>query len=271
MDEAGRRQYLYHPVWAERRSRRKFDQMLDFARALPDLRDRVSHDIRARSLTRDRVLATGVRLLDEGFFRIGSETYAEKNGTVGLATLRARHVEVASTRARFCYPGKHGIDRVEVITDRTALRVVKALMARPHSGDDTLLAYESDGQWARVRSQDINAYVKEASGLPAVSAKDFRTWSGTVIAACALAGLKDSLSNPRAIRSAQAEAVRVASEHLGNTPAVCRKAYVDPRVLDLFERGITVSPRHAPGSAAVVWSARAGHSPAERAVLRLLS
>ena len=271
LDEAGRRQYLYHLLWSERRSRAKFNQALDFAEALPDVRDRVAHDLRSRQMSKDRVLATAVRLLDLGFFRIGSETYAEKNGTVGLATLRAAHLTLERSKATFCYPGKHAIECIEVIRDRSVLRVLGALAKRPGAHDETLLAHQVDERWAAIRSQDVNAYIKDASGLPTASAKDFRTWSATVIAAAALAGMRESWTSDSAVRRAEAAAVRIASEHLGNTPAVCRKSYIDPRVLDRFEERITIAPDLAySGSGQETWSTISGHSETETAVLALI-
>jgi DNA topoisomerase I len=237
VDAAGRKQYLYHPDWRRRRDQRKFDQMLEFADALPRLRRVVRRDLGGEGLERDRVLAAAVRLLDRGMFRIGSEDYAEQNQSYGLATLLKEHVTLNGTRMRFSFPAKSGQRRDQVIEDPAVLPVVRALRRR-RGGSSELLASRVDGHWVDVGSADINGYLKAATGDD-FSAKDFRTWNGTVIAAALLAG--DVPDTKTARKRRVNEAVRGVAFFLGNTPAVCRASYIDPRVLDRFQSGWTIA------------------------------
>jgi DNA topoisomerase IB len=247
MDAAGRKQYRYHDLWRAGRDRQKFDQMIEFGRALPRVRRRTTRDLRAgRPLPRRRVLACATRLLDLGFFRIGSEDYAEDNQTYGLATMLKRHVTVNGSEVVFDYPTKGGRRRVQAIADDDVRAVVAALKAR-RAGGPELLAYRDDGRWVDVRSPDINAYLKEISGGD-FSAKDFRTWNATVLAALALAGEARRLAarsrerTKTSRRRAVSAAVKAVAAYLGNTPAVCRASYIDPRVIDRFEAGETIAP-----------------------------
>jgi DNA topoisomerase IB len=268
-DAAGRKQYRYHDEWRRRRDQEKFDEMLDFARALPTLRDRVSGDLAAtEELTRERVLACAVRLLDRGFFRIGSEDYAVENDTYGLATMRKEHVTLDGDDTMvFDYPAKSGQRRLQGVVDPISFDVVSRLKRRRGGGEE-LLAFKENGRWRDVRSPDINAFLKEVTGGDH-SAKDFRTWSATLLAAVALgvsgevAGTKTG--RQRAIRRAVVEV----SHYLGNTPAVCRASYIDPRVIDAYEGGVIIGP------AAIASEERVDILPihqraVERAVLRLL-
>jgi DNA topoisomerase I len=239
LDAAGRKQYRYHDAWRERRDREKFEEMEDFARALPRLRRRVASDLRRRGMPRERALACAARLLDRGFFRVGSEDYAEENDTYGIATMRKRHVEVNGDRVTFDYQSKNGQRRVQSIDDPAVARVVRALKARRGGGHD-LLAWKEDGRWVDVRSQDVNDYVKEAAGGD-FSAKDFRTWSATVLAAVALAVSGAAAGRSKAGRArAKSRAVKEVARYLGNTPAVCRASYIDPRVFDRYDGGLTI-------------------------------
>ena len=238
-DDAGRRQYLYHPRWRERRDREKFERMMAFARALPSLRRQVAKDLEAEGMPRERVLACAVRLLDLGFFRIGSEAYAEENGTFGLATLRKEHVTVGRTSASFDYSAKGGARRVLEVADPAVLPVLRTLKRR-RSGGDELLAFRAGRDWVDLRSPDINDYIKERTGGD-FTAKDFRTWSGTLLAAVALAGHADGPATRTARKRQISAAVRVVSGYLGNTPAVCRASYIDPRVIDRFIAGDTIA------------------------------
>ncbi len=240
IDARGRKQYRYHDRWRERRDREKFESMIGFARALPRLRERVAADLRRRKLSRERVLACGVRMLDLGFFRIGSEGYAEENQTYGVATLRRRHAKIDGDVATFDYVAKGGQRRVQAIEDRAVARVVTAMLKRRGGGRE-LLAYRYGDGWRDVRSEDLNDYVKEATG-GAYTAKDFRTWNATVLAAMALAaGARD---RPPETKAARARTKRLATKEvarlLGNTPAVCRSSYIDPRVFDRFDGGLTI-------------------------------
>jgi DNA topoisomerase I len=237
-DAAGRRQYLYHLDWRRRRDREKFEEMERFARALPMLREAAARDLRRRELVRERVLACAVRLLDRGFFRIGTEDYAEVNKTFGLATIRRSHVTLSDGHLiRFDYPSKGGKRRVQSVVDRDVFKVVEALMRR-QTGTE-LLAYKKGRRWVDVVSDDINSYIKEVTE-DGFSAKDFRTWNATVLAAVALA-VSGAAHGSKAGRSrAVTRAVREVAHYLGNTPAVCRASYIDPRIFDRFNDGLTI-------------------------------
>ncbi len=237
-DAAGRRQYLYHPDWRRRRDREKFDEMVRFARCLPALREAAACDLQRRGLVRQRVLACAVRLLDRGFFRIGSEGYAENNGTYGLATMRWRHVTLApGGEVRFDYRSKGGKRRVQSVVDSDVSEVVRALRRR--RGGSELLAYKEGRRWVDVTSDDINEYIKEVT-RDAFSAKDFRTWNATVLAAVALAVSGGALGSKTGRARAVSRAVHEVAHYLGNTPAVCRASYIDPRVFDCFRDGLTI-------------------------------
>jgi DNA topoisomerase I len=240
VDMRGRKQYRYHDLWRERRDRQKFESMVEFARSLPKLRDRVQRDLRKRRISRERVLACAVRLLDRGFFRIGSEDYAEENETYGLATMRKRHVAVNGESVVFDYEAKGGARRVQVVGDRSIAGLVKTLRTRPGGGHE-LLAYRNGSSWRDVRSTDINDYIKETLGEEH-SAKDFRTWNATVLAAVVLAASarERDLSTKGGRARAKRDAVKQVARYLGNTPAVCRASYIDPRVFDRFDGGLTV-------------------------------
>ena len=238
-DAAGRRQYLYHPRWRDQRDRAKFDHMLDFAQQLPRLRRRILRTLRSGDdLDRDRVLACAVRLLDVGLFRIGSAQYADEEGGVGLATVAKAQVTCHHDEVVFDYTGKSGRRRVQAVSDEAAGAVVRALKRR-RSGAEQLLAYRAGRRWHAVRSEQINDYLKDQIGH-AFSAKDFRTWNATVLAAVSLAADGRGASSQRARRHAINGAVRDVSEVLGNTPAVARRSYIDPRVFDRYQSGWTI-------------------------------
>ena len=240
MDARGRKQYRYHDLWRERRDRKKFDAMVDFARSLPGLRDQVERDLGRRKISRERVLACAVRLLDRGFFRIGSEDYAEENETYGLATMRKRHVRIEGNRLVFDYEAKGGKRRVQTIADSKVSRLVKSLRERRGGGHE-LLAYQNGSEWRDVRSTEINDYIKAVIGEEH-SAKDFRTWNATVLAAVVLAASarERDMSTKGGRNRAKRDAVKEVARYLGNTPAVCRASYIDPRVFDRFDGGMTV-------------------------------
>jgi DNA topoisomerase-1 len=240
-DAAGRKQYLYHDEWRRRRDLEKFEDMVEFAHALPRLRERVQADLAAApSPDRDRVLATAVRLLDRGFFRIGTEEYSVRNETYGLATMRKSHVVVEGDVMVFDYPAKHGKRRVQAIVDPQVTDLVCQLKRR-RAGGDELLAYKQAGRWHDIRSADINAYLKAATGGD-FSAKDFRTWSATVLAALAVAVAGEVAATKTGRQRAIARAVKEVSHYLGNTPAVCRASYIDPRVFDAYNSGLVIRP-----------------------------
>jgi DNA topoisomerase I len=239
VDDAGRRQYRYHERWLERRSQAKFDRMVSFARALPSVRRRTKRRLRAGGLGRDRVLSGAIQLLDRGFFRIGGEEYATENGSYGLVTMCCEHVRLERRGAIvFDYPSKGGRRRVESVVDPDLLRLVSELKRRGERRR-RLLRYSEEGEWRDVRSGEVNTYLQELTGAD-FTAKDFRTWSGTVLTAVALARGSPPTSRT-ARRRAIAEALAEVSDVLGNTPAVLRSSYVDPRVLDRFRSGVTIS------------------------------
>ncbi len=237
-DAAGRKQYLYHPLWRQRRDQQKFEETLDFARALPRARRRVARDIKTEELGRKQVLACALRLLDCGFFRIGSEDYAEQNESFGLATIRKEHVWLNGTAITFDYPAKSGERRVQSIVDAKVRRIVSELKER-RAGGPELLAYREGRRWRDVGSAEINDYVKAATGGD-FSAKDFRTWNATMLAAVALAIDGGDGGSKTARRRAITRAVKAVSFFLGNTPAVCRTSYIDPRVFDRYLSGWTI-------------------------------
>ena len=238
-DEAGRKQYLYHERWQQRQAERKFELVREFAVKLPKLRRAVTADLRRQGMPRERALACAIRLLDLGFFRVGSEVYAEENESFGLATVRREHVTIKRSEVVFDFPAKSGQRRIQSIRDAAARRAIEA-MCRRRSGPEDLLAYRAGGEWVDVRSAEINDYIQEEIGEE-FSAKDFRTWHGTVLAAVALAGEEPPRSEAAAKRAITG-AVKQVSEALGNTPAVCRASYIDPRVLDRYRDGTTIRP-----------------------------
>jgi DNA topoisomerase-1 len=240
-DAAGRKQYRYHDAWRERRDGEKFDDMVRFARALPRLRRRVDRDLRdCAGLERRCVLAAAVRLLEVGFFRIGSEEYAAENDSYGLATLLKEHVRIEDGVMVFDYPSKSGQRRRQGIADERLCAIVAGLKRR-RAGGGKLLAYRERGRWHDLRSEDINAYVKDATGGD-FSSKDFRTWNATMLAAVALAVSGASAGSRSARQRAVTRAIDEVAGYLGNTPAVCRASYIDPRVLDAYNAGLTVRP-----------------------------
>src|SRR5919112_2443565 len=238
MDAAGRKQYRYHDKWRERRDAEKFEEMIDFARALPRLRARVAKDIALEDMPREKVLACAMRLLDRGFFRIGSENYAEENDTYGIATMGKRHVTISGDQVTFDYEAKGGKRRVQSIGDPEVAQIARVLKKRRGGGEE-LLAYKVGKRWVDVKSADINAYLKEASG-GGFSAKEFRTWGGTGVAAGALAVAGMASTSKSSPTRAKSRAVKGGLRYLGNTPAVCRASYIDPRVFDRFDGGLTI-------------------------------
>jgi len=265
VDQRGRKQYLYHQRWRERRDQQKFDDMVEFARALPALRARVEADLGGGPLSRERVLACAVRLLDRGLFRIGSEDYAVTNETYGLATMKKRHVTVEGDALVFDYPAKHGKRHVRAVVDPAISELVARLKKR-RSSHDELLAYKDGRSWVDVKSTDINIYLKDITGLD-VSAKDFRTWGATVLAAVTLAATNPADMSPTKRKRLITHAVKHVAYYLGNTPAVARSAYIDPRVFDRFRDGIIIDVHVV----AAEDDATAIQGPVEDAVLALIT
>lgn len=240
MDVAGRKQYRYHDRWRERRDAEKFESMMEFARILPRVRDRVERDLGRDDMSRERVLGGALRLLDRGFFRIGSEGYAEQNETYGLATIRKDHVTVREGAVSFEYDAKGGKRQVQQLIDEDLLVLVEALKRRRGGGPE-LLAYKQGRRWTDVKSADINEYLKQAAGGD-FSAKCFRTWNATVLAALALAVSGEAAGGTsRTRKRAIKRAIDEVAHYLGNTPAVCRASYIDPRVFDRYDGGLTIA------------------------------
>lgn len=240
LDAAGRKQYLYHERWRARRDQEKFDRMLRLARVLPSVRVEVEERLAEPGVSREKVLACSIRLLDRGFFRIGGEDYAQTHETYGLATIRKDHVTVKDDSVLFDYNAKGGLHRLWSLIDPEVAGIVRTLKSRRGGGDE-LLAYKKGGIWCDVRSAEINEYLKSIAGED-FSAKDFRTWSGTVLAAVALAVSGHAITSATSKKRAVARAIKEVAHYLGNTPTVCRKSYVDPRVIDRFNTGWTIHP-----------------------------
>jgi DNA topoisomerase I len=226
-DARGRKQYRYHERWREARDATKYERIIAFGESLPRIRSRVDRDLRGSDLSKGRVLATLVRLLDSTYIRVGNEEYARENRSFGLTTMRDRHVEVEGSKLRFQFRGKSGKEHTVAITDRRVARVVSRLQDLP--GQQLFQWQDDDGELHGVESDDVNAYIRDAAGDD-FTAKDFRTWGGTVLAAWALQELGEYASLTQAKRQV-VEAVESVARHLGNTPAVCRRCYVHPEVI----------------------------------------
>ena len=239
MDAAGRKQYLYHARWREHRDRQKFERMLRFAEKLPRLRREIKRDLSDAEPRRESVLACAVRLLDIGMFRIGGEEYAGEEGGVGLATVRREHVTIHARDVEFDYPAKGGLRRRVRISDPLSHALIRRLRQR-RTGGPELLAHREGRRWQPVRSDEINEYLKDKLGED-FSAKDFRTWNGTVMAAVTLAVEGHDAGTKGARKRVIDRAVRQVAELLGNTPAVARRAYIDPRVFDRYLSGWTIA------------------------------
>ncbi|HEX6340050.1 DNA topoisomerase IB [Umezawaea sp.] len=264
-DDAGRRQYLYHPAWREQQDAEKHARVLELAPALPAFREEVARAMGGSGLGRDRVLAVALHLLDRGIFRVGGESYQQDNGSHGVATLLRSHVAVRKDVVEFRYPAKSGVEFARCLEDSALAAVVRSLR-RSRSGSDRLLVHRSGRDWCEVRSDDVNERFKEMVG-EGYSVKDLRTWHATVLAAVAF-GRVERPGSGRGVARVEAAVMREVAEELGNTAAVARKSYVDPRVVEGFEEGRTVGDvvREVGGE----WETGEGRSAVERAVVRLL-
>jgi DNA topoisomerase-1 len=262
IDAAGRKQYRYHPAWHEEQARQKYERILRFAERLPVLRAATDRHLRRRRLDRAKALATAVQLLDRTLIRVGGEEYASSNGTFGLATLRSRHLTIEDDLIVLDFEGKGGADQHAEVESRRLARVLQEMDDLP--GYEVLKYQDRDGTVVDVRSEDVNAYIQEHMGEE-FSAKDFRTWAGTVAAAVALDELGE-VEGARKRQRAVAAVVHQAAELLGNTPAVCRANYIDPRVIDHFLDGRTISSLQDQ----VERRLERGYSAEELAVLALL-
>jgi DNA topoisomerase IB len=256
LDDAGRKQYLYHPEWRRRRDAEKHDRVLELAERLPAVRKKIRDDLVSPGLTGERVLAGALWILDRGVFRTGGEEYAEENDSHGVTTLLRGHVILRGGELRFRFPAKSGVERVAVIRDAELARLIAALR-RGRADHERLFTYRDGHGVAReLTARDVNERFKELAG-PEFTVKDMRTWTATVLAAAEFAAL-DPATSKRAHKRAEASVMKAVAEQLGNTPAVARRSYVDPRVVDRFADGHTIDPHS--GDREVI----------ERAVLRLL-
>ena len=242
-DKAGRWQYRYHPRFRERQEQRKFQKLVDFADALPRMRKRVARDIRSPGLGRDKVMACAIRVLSTCFMRPGSDEYARRHRHYGLTTILDKHVRVKGELVTFDYPGKSGKQQRREIRDRSVALIVRQMMKLP--GKELFKFRADDGAVVDVKREHLNNYIKSVMG-PDFTAKDFRTWAGTLICACALARVAEDdpevikAAPRREVRKKVVEAVKETAAELGNTPAVCKSSYIEPSVLSSFEKGEVV-------------------------------
>ncbi|QBR92405.1 DNA topoisomerase IB [Nocardioides euryhalodurans] len=262
-DDAGRRQYLYHPDWRTKRDGEKHVRVLGFGKVLSRAREQILVDLGTEGMPHARACATAVRLLDLGYFRIGNDVYADQNGSFGLTTLQRRHVRRQGDALVFCFEGKSGVEHSVTIDDPHAIGALEVMRRR--RGGDQLLAWKEGRSWRDLHSSHVNDYLREATGED-YSAKDFRTWHATVLAAASLAESEEPGESKASRKRAVSAAMKEVAEFLGNTPALAKSSYVDPRVVDAYEEGRTIAA-----------TARRSHRTAderqaalERAVLRLL-
>jgi DNA topoisomerase IB len=238
-DAAGRRQYVYHEQWQAERSEEKYDRALSLSKQLPDWRLQLLVDLKGRGVGRDRVLALAQHLIDQGYFRAGGEEYAQENGSFGLATLLRNHVHLHADSVAFDYPAKSGVRRTVSLEDPLVIRSVRSLL-RAGTTSPRLLVYRTPDGWSEIHADDLNTRFRELVG-DEFSVKDLRTWHGTVLAAEAFTLAREPASKT-ARRREEAAVMRAVADELGNTPAVARRSYVDPRVVMAYEQGITIGP-----------------------------
>lgn len=236
-DDAGRRQYLYHPEWRRARDEEKHDRVLALAGELPSVRAAIRQDLRRRGLDRLRVSAAVLRMIDRGVFRSGGEEYAETNGSHGATTLLREHVKISGDELTFCYPAKSGLVRSLTLRDGELAAVLNSLR-RCRTGTSRLFVYRTGNGWHELHASDVNERFKELAGEE-FTVKDLRTWHATVLAAVSLAA-QEVPASQRGKARAETAAMKEVAEELGNTPAVARRSYVDPRVLREFERRTTI-------------------------------
>ncbi len=236
-DARGRKQYRYHPLYRDARDKSKFGRMLEFSEILPEIRERVERDLRARDLTRRQILATVVMLLDKTLIRVGNDEYARDNRSFGLTTLRGRHVEIKGAKMRFSFRGKSGVDHTVAINDRRLARIVQQCQDLP--GYELFKYLDTSGKRQIISSDDVNAYLREITGRD-ITAKDFRTWAGTMLAARELCVMGPAKSRRQA-EGNMIRAIDAVAKRLGNTRTVCRKYYVHPGLVNAYLKGLTAT------------------------------
>lgn len=264
VDKAGRTQYLYHPKFRQRREQEKFLKVVHFGEALPRLRSRVLHDLAEEGLSRDVVLAAIVRILDQGFLRIGNKRSARERETFGLTTIRREHVTVSNDVVRFRFKGKWNKEQSRAIEDEAVARIVRRLKARSGKSPE-LFRYQENGREVRITNRQVNEYIQRAIGEE-FSAKDFRTWGGTLVCSMALAVLGQAETKTERKRRAK-KAVDSTAEILGNTPTVSRASYICPRLLEDYTDGHPVDALHPPRKRGNPIAKR-GLSPEEKGLLK---
>jgi DNA topoisomerase-1 len=264
-DDAGRRQYLYHPTWRIQRDAAKHVRVVELGRVLSRAREQVITDLGTAGMSLDRACAVAVRLLDLGYFRIGNDVYADQNGSFGLTTLRREHVRRQGAALVFCFIGKSGIEHCITIDDPPTVEALEMMRKRRAPSDVELLAWKDGRRWRDLDSAQVNDYVRRTTGRDA-TAKDFRTWHATVIAAAALAESEEPGETRASRKRAEVTAMKEVADFLGNTPALARSSYVDPRIIDAYEEGRTI--RSAVRRRAATPDER--QTILERAVLKLL-
>src|SRR5215510_1300209 len=266
-DMADRWQYLYHDKHVRRSEKKKFERLIDFADSLPLLRRTVARGLRQPGLPRERVMAGIMRILAASFIRPGSQVYASENGSYGIATLRPKHVKVKGDTIVFDFPGKSGVKQHRELRDHRVAKLIRALLKQ--AAREVFVFRNGDNELVDVKRRHINQYIKEVMGNN-FSAKDFRTWAGTLICACALAEVAKNVNGHNTMRKrVWTAAVKVTAEALGNTPAVCRKSYVSPMLWARFEKGAVID-RCFRNIDDVVNYRGTGLHPAEKALLKFL-
>ena len=266
-DAAGRWQYLYHASHTRAQELRKFQRITKFAQAIPAMRKTVARHLRQPGLTRERVLAAILRILSTCYMRPGSEVYANENGSYGIATLRRKHVNVKGDRIEFDFPGKSGVRQQRQLKDRQVARVIRETIKLP--GFNVFKYQNGDGNPTKITRRHINDYIKEVMGTN-FSAKDFRTWAGTLVCACALARVDDEIPEKKTARKKKiVAAIKETAEVLGNTPAVCRSSYVCPEIINSFEKGQVIDNCSSKLEDLIAYRGRGLHD-AEQSLLKFL-
>jgi DNA topoisomerase-1 len=266
-DAAGRWQYIYHASHTRAQEQRKFKRITKFAQAIPEMRKTVARHLRQPGLTRERVLAAILRILSTCYMRPGSEVYANEHGSYGIATLRRKHVNVKGDLIEFDFPGKSGVRQQHQLRDRQVARVIRDTIKLP--GFNVFKYQNGDGNPTKITRRHINEYIKEVMGTN-FSAKDFRTWAGTLVCACALARVDDEIPEKKTARKKNiVAAIKETAEVLGNTPAVCRSSYVCPEIINSYEKGQVIDNCSSKLEDLISYRGR-GLQDSEKSLLRFL-